>query len=68
MDTLELGEFGVLLGLAKNTVAQRDVWKDSRTVNINMGLKFITIGCGCINTLKNFDINGKEATSSQPFQ
>ena len=51
----------MLLRFARNTVIQAGVWKDSGTVNINMGLKYITIGCDCVNTLKNFNTNGERS-------
>ena len=65
--TIELGEFGTILGFAKNTIVQRDVWKDSGTVNINMGLEFITIGSYSVKTLRNFDTNGERSNIIATF-
>ena len=59
-DEVELGNFGILLGFEKDTTKSKDLWKDSpNEININMGLKYITIGCDCVNTLKNFNTKGE---------
>ena len=65
--SLELGNFGLLLGFEKDTVIQRGNWTDSNTVNINMGLKYITIGCSCVDSLKNFDTNGERSKTIATF-
>ena len=57
--TPNLGSFGLLLGFEKDTVIQRKVYKDSSEVNVNMGLRFVSIGCDIVNPLKNFDTNGE---------
>ena len=43
------------------------MWKDSGIVNINTGLKYITIGCDCVNTLKNFNTNGERSNTIATF-
>ena len=57
----------MLVGFEKDTTIPQDTWKDSGTVNINMGLKYITIGCDCVNTLKNFDTNGERSKTIATF-
>ena len=57
----------MLLGFAKNTIVQAGVWKDSGTVNINMGLKYVTIGCNCVNALKNLNTNGVRSNTIATF-
>ena len=32
-----------------------------------MGLKFVTIGCDCVNTIENFNINGKRSNIIATF-
>ena len=36
-------------------------------MNINMGLKFVTIGCDCVNTIENCNINGKRSNIIATF-
>ena len=50
---LNLYHFGPLLGFPKNTKT-----KSSSVVDINRGLQYITIGCNCVNTDRNFDTDG----------
>ena len=65
--TLSLGSFGLLLGFVRNTVIQRAVCKDSGEVNVNMGLRFVSIGCDIVNPLKNFDTNGERSKNIATF-
>ena len=65
--TIELGGFGTLFGFEDNTVIQRHAWKDSGAVNINMGLEYATIGSDCVNTLKNFDVDGERSNIIATF-
>ena len=46
--SLNLGNFGLLLGFEKDTVIQRKVYKDSKEVDVNMGLKYVSIGCDIV--------------------
>ena len=59
--SLNLGNFGLLLSFEKDTVIQRSVYKDSGEVNVNMGLRFVSIGCDIVNPSKNFDTNGERS-------
>ena len=54
--SLNLGNFGLLLGFEKDTVIQRRVYKDN-----SMGLRFVSIGCDIVNPSKNFDTNGERS-------
>ena len=59
--SLNLGNFGLLLGFEKDTVIQSEELKDSDEVNVNMGLRFVSIGCDIVNPSKNFDTNGERS-------
>ena len=59
--SLNVGNCGLLLGFEKDTVIQRRVYKDSSEVNVNMGLRFVYIGCNIDNPSKNFDTNGEKS-------
>ena len=54
--SLNLGNFGLLLGFEKDTVIQRKVYKDSKEVDVNMGLKYVSIGCDIVNTSKTENV------------
>ena len=57
---VQLGEhLGPLLGFEKNTTVSRGSVSDSKEVNVNWGLRFVTIGCNIINPTKNFDTRGE---------
>ena len=62
-----LGSFGLLVGFKKDTVIQRKVYKDSNEVNVNMGLRFVSIGCDIVNPSKNFDTNGERSKTIATF-
>ena len=56
---LNLYHFGPLLGFEANTIISKNTKTKSPLVNdINRGLKYITIGCNCVNTDRNFDTYG----------
>ena len=55
---IHLGNFGLLIGFEKDTVITRGLVKDSREVNVNSGLRFVTIGCNIVNDVKNFCVDG----------
>ena len=64
---IHLGNFGPLLGFEKDTVITRGTKTDSKEVNVNSGLRFVTIGCGIVNPLKNFDTNGHRSKNIATF-
>ena len=56
---LNLCHFGPLLGFPKNTIIPKNTkTKSPLVVDINRGLRYITIGCNCVNTDRNFDTDG----------
>jgi len=65
--SVELGNFGVLIGLEKNTTIPKGLLKDSDPVDVNLGLKYIRLGCDWDNTSKNFDTNGERNKTMATF-
>ena len=56
---LNLYRFGPLLGLPENEIIPKNTKSKSPfVVDINRGLRYVTIGCNCVNTDRNFDTNG----------
>ena len=56
---LNLYHFGPLLGFPPNAIIPKNTkTKSPSVVDINRGLHYITIGCNCVNTDRNFDTNG----------
>ena len=56
---LDLYHFGPLLGFEENTIIPKNTkTKSPSVVDINRGLEYITIGCNCVNTDRNFDTYG----------
>ena len=56
---LNLYHFGPLLGFPPNAIIPKNTrTKSPFVVDINRGLRYITIGCNCVNTDRNFDTNG----------
>ena len=52
--------FGPLLGFPPNAIIPKNTkTKSPFVVDINRGLRYITIGCNCVNTDRNFDTNGR---------
>lgn len=59
---VNLKNFGPLLGFPINQVVQANTCVNSPSnVDINLGLRYVTIGCGCVNTDKNFDEKGNKS-------
>ena len=57
---LNLLNFGPLLGFPVNKVVQPNTWTNSPSnVDVNLGLRYVTIGCNCVDTDRNFDSNGR---------
>ena len=51
--------FGPLLGFPVNTVVRANTWTNSPSdVDVNLGLRYVTVSCGCVDTDRNFDSNG----------
>ena len=56
---LNLYHFGALLGFKENTIIPKNTkTKSPSVVDIKRGLRYITIGCNCVNTNRNIDTNG----------
>ena len=57
---LNLYHFGPLLGFPENAVIPKSTkTKSPFVVDINRGLRYVTLGCNCVNTDRNFDTYGK---------
>ena len=56
---LDLYHFGPLLGFGENAIILKNTkTKSPSAADINRGLQYITIGCNCVNTDRNFDTYG----------
>ena len=64
---IHLGNFGLLLGFEKDAVITRGITKDSGEVNVNSGLRFVTIGCDIVNDVKNFCVDGCRSKTIATF-
>ena len=61
-EDLDLGKFGVLLGFpATHTVSVGTTSVSPQMVDVNLGLRYVTINCPSINASKNFDTDGKRS-------
>ena len=59
---LNLLNFGPLLGFPVNTVIQANTWTNSpSSVDINLGLRYVTVSCNCVDADRNFDTTGKRS-------
>ncbi len=57
---LNLKIFGLLLGFSLSYTVSPKVWKTSpNAVDINLGLRYVTLSCDSINSAKNFDRQGR---------
>ena len=58
--TLNLKSFGLLLGFSLSYTVLPKVWKTSlNAVDLNLGLRHITLNCESINSAKNFNRQGR---------
>ena len=53
---VNLKNFAPLLGFPANAVTPSNV-------DVNLGLRYVTVGCNCVDTDKNFDPAGKKEQS-----
>ena len=59
---LNLYRFGLLLGFPENTIVPKNTKSKSPfVVDINRGLRYVTLGCNCVNTDRNFDTYGNRS-------
>ena len=59
---LNLYHFGLLLGFPENTIIPINTKSKSPfVVDINRGLRYVTLGCNCVDIDRNFDTNGNRS-------
>ncbi len=59
---LNLKKFGLLLGFSLSYTVSPKVWKTSpNAVDINLGLRYVTLNCDSINSAKNFGRQGRRS-------
>ena len=60
--TLNLKSFGLLLGFSLSYTVTSKAWKTSpKDVDINLGLRYVTLNCDSINSAKNFGRQGRRS-------
>ena len=65
---LNLKNFGLLLGFSLSYTVSPKVWKTSpNAVDINLGLRYVTLNCDSINSGKNFDRQGRRSQTLFTF-
>ncbi len=58
-ETINLKNFGKLIGFdADTTVANGETPESPHSVDVNLGLRYLTIACDLADTFRNVDING----------
>ena len=58
--TLNLKSFGSLLGFSSSYTVLPKAWKTSLSaVDVNLGLRYITLNCEAVNSTKNFNRQGR---------
>ena len=67
-ESLELGLVGELLGFGPNKTIPKNTFTDSNTVNINLGVRSISIDCSLINSTRNWNRyqKGSEVIATLP--
>ncbi len=65
---LNLKNFGLLLGFSLSYTVSQKVWKTSpNAVDINLGLRYVTLNCDSINSAKNFGRQGRRSQTLFTF-
>ena len=65
---LNLKNFGLLLGFSLSYTVLPKVWKTSpNAVDINLGLRYVTLSCDSINSAKNFGRQGRRSQTLFTF-
>ena len=54
-ESLELGLIGELLGFGPSKTVPKNTFTDSNTVNIDLGLRSVSIGCSLVNFTRNWN-------------
>ena len=66
--TLNLKKFGPLLGFPLSYTVTPKVWRTSlNAVDINLGLKYVTLDCNSINSARNFNRQSKRSQTLFTF-
>ena len=59
---INLLNFGPLLGFPVNTIVQANTWTTSPSnVDVKLGLRYVTVSCGCVDINRNFDTVGRKS-------
>ncbi len=67
-ENLDLGKLGVLLGFPEShTISSGTASVSPRMVDVNLGLRYVTINCTSINASKNFDTDGRQSHALSSF-
>ncbi len=62
MKNLNLGNFGALLGFPNSAEIQaKTVATSPKSIDINLGLKYVTLNCNSIDSVRNFDRQGRRS-------
>ncbi len=65
---LNLTKFGLLLCFSLSYTVSPKVWKTSpNAVDINLGLRYVTLNCNSINSAKNFGRQGRRSQTLFTF-
>ncbi len=62
-DTINLKNFGKLLGFSADTTIQQGRVESPHAVDVNSGLRYLTITCDLVNALRNVDTDGSVNTN-----
>ena len=61
-DNLNLKNLGLMLGFPKSTTVNANAWTTSPSnVDVNLGLRYVTVECNQTDTDKNFNYQGKHS-------
>ena len=68
-ESLQLGLVDELLGFGVNKTIAKNTFTDSKTVNINLGVRSVNIGCSLVNSTRNWDRyqEGSEVVATIPL-
>ena len=61
--TINSKNFGELLGFGVDTTITKGIVKSPKAVDVNSGLRYLTITCDLVNSFRNVDINGNVNTN-----
>ncbi len=62
-ETINLKNLGVLLGFNADTTIVKGIAKSPKAVDVNLGLRYLTIACDLANSFRNVDTNGSVNTN-----